>query len=550
MTTRAEEEEPRAQDGASDPHVWQLPTGALVRLAAVLATFVGLTAVPYLDERLADYRYLDLIDPGPLVRAATLQQPLHASPALGVDPSAVATMPGEALALDSLPGESALLAAAATMGDGVAPLEVAPAEALAGVKPVALAGEGTTVVVGAATPATQDGAAGVVPASLLVPIEALEGQTVWLEGAAGTLDSFYTAVSDLAHGRRELVRIAHYGDSHIANDGITHTIRVLLQRRFGDGGHGHVLGRSRTRWYRHKGVVRQASEGWVVRNFLGGSLSDGAYGHAGVAATGGAGQWLQVGTTKSGPGSVASRFSLSYRAQGRAVVDVIVDGKLHESVVVAAGSGDGVMTVVLADGLHRVRWRLRRGRLRVFGAVVERSQGLVYDSLGVVGARASRWSHASKVHMDAQRAGRRIDLIVMNYGGNARGDKVSGQRYRTRFREALDVLRGESVAAGNRPACLVLGPGDHGKRHRGRVISDPRTLRLIDWQRQVAREAGCAFFDVRAWMGGDGSMGRWVKAGLGWADYAHLTPRGDQQTGKAVYRALLGGMRDWLATQP
>ena len=108
----------------------------------------------------------------------------------------------------------------------------------------------------------------------------------------------------------------------------------------------------------------------------------------------------------------------------------------------------------------------------------------------------------------------------------------------------IDLLRGES-----RPACLVLSPTDHGVRKRGKVISDPKTIRLVKWQRQVAKERGCAFLDGRALMGGDGAMGRWVKRGLGWGDYSHLTAKGQRRLGRDIYGALMQGLREHLRSE-
>lgn len=37
----------------------------------------------------------------------------------------------------------------------------------------------------------------------------------------------------------------------------------------------------------------------------------------------------------------------------------------------------------------------------------------------------------------------------------------------------------------------------------------------------------------------DGAMGRWVATGLGWSDYAHMTPRGQATLAKALFQALM-----------
>src|SRR5690606_19494442 len=69
------------------------------------------------------------------------------------------------------------------------------------------------------------------------------------------LAPFYRALIKTARGEDNFVtRIAHYGDSSIATDLITHTMRRHLQARFGDAGHGFLLFASGHLPYRHRDV--------------------------------------------------------------------------------------------------------------------------------------------------------------------------------------------------------------------------------------------------------------------------------------------------------
>lgn len=352
------------------------------------------------------------------------------------------------------------------------------------------------------------------------------------------LKPFFDALRDLAHGKRSKVRARHYGDSHLANDGISHVLRVLLQRRFGDGGHGFVLAASRSKWYSHKGVRVESSDDWKSRSYLGGGFADDAYGYGGEGAQGSAGASVKVSTGAKGHGARAQRIELWWRGDGGAELAVELDG--GKVAAIRAEDGKDVQSAwdKLADGGHRVRVRVTRGRPKIYGWVLERDRGLVWDSLGVVGARARRWLNSNAGHVAGQIRARGTDLLVINYGANSRNDKIGETKYAESFEKVIALLRPNGDEA-----CLVLGPGDHGKREKGRVVSDQRTIEIIGWQRKVAARAGCAFFDIRAAMGGDGAMGRWVAEGLGWADYAHLTPRGQATLGKGLFQALMQGLR-------
>lgn len=497
------------------------PTAALRRLCTVAAVLGLASLIPYvplpvalgpdktLGQVLEDYRYWDRIDASPLVRALTLTPP---------------------------PKGEALLAV------GQTPPEEEASRELEGAELEALAGMAGVDAPDAAT------AAAALPVALVVSDKDVGDQRVLLEHPE-RLERFWLALADLAMGKRNKVRIAHYGDSHLANDGQSHILRQLLQRRFGDGGHGYTLVSARTQWYSHRGVERSSSDGWKILSFLSGNASDGAYGHAGFAAEGGPGQWFQLGSTARYP---ASQFTLYYRALGPATIQRQIDGKSIEPLVVDADArgNDFADTWSGPDGVHAVRWRIGAGRVRWFGGAVERERGLVYDSLGEVGTRGTRWSSVDAEHLREMGKLRPVDLFILDYGGNERVDKPTEEAYIAKLTGVVRMFQSAQPGA----ACALFGPPDHGHKKAGKVISDPVVVKLVGWQRKVAEATGCAFYDQRAFMGGDGAMGRWVAKGWGWGDMAHFTPQGERVMAQGVYRALLaGGTTVWktlAATAP
>ena len=480
-----------------------LPVAALRRLAIVASVVAAVSLIPFAADSLRNYRYWQHFDASPLLRAVTLQAPVQVQAPAGNAPPA----PGKDEELDDA--------------------EVAQ---LAGLPPA-----GPAALPAPATVAAQDAE----PAALVVDAAAYGDQTVWLEGDLAWGAPLFQALIDLAHGRRNLVRIGHWGDSHIANDGITDVTRKLLQARFGDGGHGFTLGQGRTEWYVHKGVVAKASEDWRMVNFLNGNASDGAYGYGGVALDGDPGDNVVWTTPAKHPWTKALLY---LRSAGKATWTVKVDAKTPAKREVGEASGtDFVHTVAAAAGKHTLSLRLASGRGRLYGVAFERDQGVVYDSLGEVGARGTRWNQANAEHLGAQMKLRHPDAIIINYGGNERQDKLAEASYAKQMASVIKRLRGGRTNV----ACLVFGPSDHGIRQGGDVVSDPAIVKLIHWQRKIATEAKCLFFDTRATMGGDGAMGKWVKSGLGWSDYSHFTALGEKAMGQATYRALLKGLADW-----
>jgi lysophospholipase L1-like esterase len=109
------------------------------------------------------------------------------------------------------------------------------------------------------------------------------------------------------------------------------------------------------------------------------------------------------------------------------------------------------------------------------------------------------------------------------------------ERYRTLYVQLIRRLRQAAPTA----TILVLGPPDR-YIHTSKgwtVLTGIDTI--VEAQRQAALAEGCAFWDMRAKMGGSGSMRQWVQAGMGQADYVHFTTPGYHKIGDAVFRDLM-----------
>jgi hypothetical protein len=87
----------------------------------------------------------------------------------------------------------------------------------------------------------------------------------------------------------------------------------------------------------------------------------------------------------------------------------------------------------------------------------------------------------------------------------------------------------------------LIGPGDFPRLVGSRWVARPRLLAIIDAQRHIAPEFGCGFWDTYAFMGGPGSMQRWVHARprLGSVDRIHFTIRGYVRMGMVLGDALM-----------
>jgi len=497
----------------------------LCRLAVACGTCLLLALLTYAIPGLEDFRPWE---PGEAMPLASL---MSFEPAVGESVAPVGIGDG---AESPMTAEEARQSMAASLGEDLA----------ANLGPEAsTAGEGADPV---DVPEEHSG--------VKVASDELVGVTRELEDPSGrAMDSFYSALLATASSRdARITRISHWGDSTIASDDVTSTLRRRLQKRFGDAGHGFLLIGKGTMPYRHKDVVNTESGNWTVHSVIYDERSDGRYGFGGHLHRGRGDGRSRFSTVEKGAvGKAVSRFELFYQTHpGGANVEMSVDGETPRKVVTRSQDvADSWEAIDVPDGAHSLSLRVASGgEARLYGMVMERpGPGVVYDSLGIVGARAARILNMDEKHLAGQVAHRSPDLLVIAFGGNEADDKgMNYEQYGETFAKVVRRLR----AGMPQSSCLVVAPLDQGeKSSRGKIRTIPTIPKIVSTQREVAEAEGCAFFDTFMAMGGPGAMNRWYKSRprLGWGDFRHATPAGYEVIGNMIYKALLKGFSDYLS---
>lgn len=161
---------------------------------------------------------------------------------------------------------------------------------------------------------------------------------------------------------------------------------------------------------------------------------------------------------------------------------------------------------------------------------------VIYDVLGINGARAVRLLSWNESSFTSSVERRKPDLIILAYGTNEVTDNNwSVESYQRVF---VSILRRFRRAAPH-ASILIFGPPDRAVRTSGGWQSASRMTALLEAQRRAAIEMGAAFWNSYAAMGGAGSMNNWVARGLGQRDHVHLTAPGYVRLGGMFYEDLL-----------
>jgi lysophospholipase L1-like esterase len=337
------------------------------------------------------------------------------------------------------------------------------------------------------------------------------------------------------------LRILHYGDSHTAADEWTGALRGAFQSRFGDGGAGFTYAGRPWLGYRRLDVRSGATPGWRSEGLLA-KPTDGRNGMGGVSVqTRRANEsvWLETECRSM------EIFYLQQPGGGR--IEILDNGERVEVVGTSGEDGAGCLHYDASPGLHRFGIRtLDRAPVRLFGWATENERGITYETLGINGAQASIVMGWDENLLDVHIARRDPALIVLAYGTNEAGNRdYTTETYRELYAQLLARLRKAAPAS----SILVVGPPDRMYRVRGKWQPYPRIGGIIEAQRAAAHAAGCAFWDLRAKMGGEGVMRDWMLAGLAQRDHVHLTVAGYQRIGAALFDDLMSSFGQFASVR-
>ncbi|WP_272011484.1 GDSL-type esterase/lipase family protein [Nannocystis radixulma] len=378
------------------------------------------------------------------------------------------------------------------------------------------------------------------------------GQFILLQrGADDPLQHFHEALRRLDQGLDEdgKVRVLVYGASHTAADIYPTYLRAYLQKRFGDGGLGFYPLAKPSKFTRPFACSIENSRGWKIEHAQRSEArDDGYFGLLGASAS--ASKKRDVTRVSFNPPldrkaepPGLSRYDLYFlRQPGGGKFQVLFGGKKAFTVDTKAKQpGPGYHSFDRPGPPETIEIRpVGDGEVRLFGVTVENeARGVVVDTLGIGGTRASnhlKWDEFVWADNYKRRA---PDLVILAYGSNESvdDDQPIGV-YKNNLREVLARLRRASPET----SCVLVGPGDFPlKRPDNSLGPRPRVADIVAVQRELAREAGCAFWDTVQFMGGEGSMAYWAGAqpAMAMSDHLHLNRRGYTRMGMALTDALM-----------
>ena len=367
------------------------------------------------------------------------------------------------------------------------------------------------------------------------------GAPIALDDPSGhALDALHTALREAAAGRGR-ARLVFYGASHTAEDQYASTLRDELAQRAGRSSIGLVMPVDPPWDYDSRTTERAHGGAWRSLRIRRSSEPVAILGAMGQAAESERAAWATVRSR----GDRVSAFDVAYleRAGGGTLGLRVDDGEaVHIATSAARETIAHRVIEVSTSEAHTLRVSAEGdGPVRLLSVeLVHDAPGVTVDALGVPGAHARdalRWDEAAWA---AELARLGPDLVALAYGTNESSEGQRLDAYERDVTALVERVRRAAPAA----SCLLIGPSEWPRAGAdGALVPRPRTAQLIEAQRRVARAHGCAFFDMVRWMGGPGSMQRWLDAGLALSDHVHFGDEAHARLGHALAVALRGGAR-------
>lgn len=330
------------------------------------------------------------------------------------------------------------------------------------------------------------------------------------------LDRTFDKLDDLDTSKEGVVRILHLGDSHVAADYITGTIRKDLQYRFGDAGRGFIAIDQRKEY----GGRRLERNGFKRLRIVDTGAAGKSFGFSGMSVESQrAGAKITFKLEDEDAQVMVFYHQHKNGGKFRVEADQLVIGEVDSrgadeskarTFKIPGGGGRKELAIITdAPGV------------KLFGVSFENGKsGVFYDSIGPVGADARVYMTLNQKSFKEHLIALNPTLIVMMVGGN---DALAMRKGRSLEEVRMDHERVLSTLQKALPEadCMLWAPMDAAERQNGQIVSRKFHSEVRNMQKAAATKMGCAFWDMFESMGGEGSFGRWHKANIMNDDLIH-----------------------------
>jgi lysophospholipase L1-like esterase len=361
-------------------------------------------------------------------------------------------------------------------------------------------------------------------------------------------EALYPFFNKVSNRNQELVRIIHWGDSHIQMGYMSEIMRIGIDSLYGLNGFGTVFPYKAANYNPNHSFTKIKRGKWIGGNIMKDTLSQ---------SSGFMGFWVKTFDT-----SANIQFGISKTAifqEGHTHVKIFhtsdtntnfeftgMNLKLDSSAVfkpvflnsykTSIEQNWSVTELIFEQSIDiieiNISNNLTNTGVNIHGAIFEQSweKGITYNNCGVGGAQLKHLSQNSSIPVQQLKV-LNPQLIIISFGSN---ESYTTQFDNIQYRNSINNLIEEIKIYLPNTSVLFTGPPDTRSKNRY-----PRNTNAIcSILKELSIEKGFAYWDLRTAMGGDGSIINWLSKGAASADKLHFTKKGYALHGKWLIDAI------------
>jgi len=172
-----------------------------------------------------------------------------------------------------------------------------------------------------------------------------------------------------------------------------------------------------------------------------------------------------------------------------------------------------------------------------YGLLLDGNNGVQVDNFAIRGHSGIGLMNIAQEYLATQIKLLNTKLIIFQYGGNVVpyiNDSIDYQKVEQFYYALFNKFK----KAAPQTSILVVSTGDMARKIGDKYISYPQIPYIVDAQHRAALKAGCAFWNLYAAMGGQGSIKIWSEKKLASPD-GHFSNKGQEIIGNELFNAII-----------
>ncbi|HYG00796.1 MAG TPA: hypothetical protein VD927_00060 [Chryseosolibacter sp.] len=350
-----------------------------------------------------------------------------------------------------------------------------------------------------------------------------------------SLKKFLRALSQ-TRTNSKVLRVAFYGDSFIEGDVFCGSFRDTLQSIFGGRGVGFVPITSSVAGFRN--TIKHDFKNWRTWSLIskepGIEIGPGCFTFHPLESN-----WVEYKVSRQRYLREFNLVKLYYKASDSATIQYTIneDTTLH---IEELKIGE-TLNEWSHQQPHAKSYKLEfypAAPVTLFGASFETTSGLYVDNFSLRGNTGLSWRDLNDDWLKAFGEYRKYRLVILQFGLNLLNEK--SLNYPAYIKKMIAIIH-KMKRAYPTADFLIISVGDRSENVGGTMQTMNTVPKMVDAQREIAKQAGVAFWDMYTAMGGRNSMVKYAtsRPPLAAKDYTHLTFKGGKKLAGRLVKSLL-----------